>query len=135
MSDRKVQIVSDQVDELQKVFAQARGLGLDMGEVEAIVSKASLNIKRGAQRRIRGLAHAKAYPRAIGYDMRKTLNKVISDVGPDKEKRQGALGNILEYGSVNNPPHPHMHPAVKQELPRFEKAMEDLSIRKLGIEP
>jgi len=55
----------------------------------------------------------------------------VAEIGPDKLRRQGPLGNLLEYGSVHNAPHPHMIPAAEAEQPRFEQAMEDLSARLL----
>jgi hypothetical protein len=97
-----------------------------------IVAKGALNIKRDAQRRVTGLAHAPAYPRAITYDSHQSLTGAWAEIGPDKDRRQGALGNLLEYGSVHNQPTPHMGPAGEAEKPRFEKAMQDLAAKVLG---
>lgn len=91
-----------------------------------VVGKGALNIKNDAKRRVRGLRHAPAYPYAIGYDVGQGLKGPFADIGPDKDKRQGALGNILEYGTVNNPPRPHLGPALDDEAPRFEAALADL---------
>lgn len=95
-------------------------------EVEKVVSKGSLNVKQDAARRASGLKHAPAYPAAIGYDLYHGLTTVRSKIGPDKQKRQGALGNILELGTVNNPPIPHLGPALDEEAPRYERALGDL---------
>lgn len=100
-------------------------------ESRQVVQKAALNIKTDAQRRVGGLRHAPAYPRAISYDTRETPNGPEAEIGPDKQRRQGALGNLIEFGSVNNAPRPHMIPAAEAELPRFERVMEDLSVRLL----
>lgn len=51
-----------------------------------------------------GLAHAPRYPRSIGYDMAITVDAVEVVAGPDKSMPQGALGNLIEYGSSHNPP-------------------------------
>ena len=102
-------------------------------EARKVVAKGALNIKRDAQRRVTGLAHAPAYPRAITYDSHETPAGGWAEIGPDKEKRQGALGNVLEFGTVKNPPRPHMAPAADAELPRFEKAMGGLAEK--AIEP
>ncbi|MCX5066907.1 hypothetical protein OOJ91_13730 [Micromonospora lupini] len=98
-------------------------------ETRAVVQRGALNIKRDAQGRVRGLAHAPAYPYAISYDTKETPASYTAEIGPDKAKRQGALGNLIEFGSVNNAPRPHMIPAGDAERPRFEKAMEDLAAR------
>lgn len=105
----------------------------DLNDVAAVVSKGALNIKNDARRRARGLKHAPAYPSSITYDTYFSLRGPTAEIGPDKTRRQGALGNLIEYGSVNNPPHPHLRPAADREQPRFEKALEDLSIKMLGL--
>jgi hypothetical protein len=105
--------------------------GVVLRDARAVVEKGALNIKKDAAQRIRGLAHARAYPFSITYDVYSGLTGPVAEIGPDKTKRQGALGNILEYGTVNNPPHPHMRPAADRELPRFEKALQDLATRLL----
>ena len=51
------------------------------------------------------------------------LGVVSADIGPDKSKPQGALGNILEYGTVNNAPFAHLGPALDREAPGFTKAI------------
>ena len=118
-----------EVEGLKETLAKAAaGLGKD---VEQVVARGALNIKKDAAKRIGGLAHARAYPRSITYDMRPGLKGPSAEIGPDKSRRQGALGNLLEYGSVNNPPRPHMRPAAEAELPRFERALEDLVVKKV----
>jgi hypothetical protein len=102
-------------------------------EVEKVVAKGALNIKNGARRRIGRPAHAPAYANSITYDIQQWGMGAIAEIGPDKGRRQGALGNLLEYGSVNNAPIPHIAPAAQEELPRFERAMEDLGEKLLGL--
>lgn len=101
-------------------------------EARKVVQKGALNIKNGARRRIGRPAHAPAYASSITYESRETATKAEAEIGPDKGRRQGALGNLLEYGSVNNAPIPHIRPAADEELPRFEQAMDDLGVKLLG---
>jgi hypothetical protein len=98
----------------------------------AVVTKAAVNVKADARRRASGLQHAPAYPYSITFDD-VTVSRiwVQTYVGPDKNKRQGALGNIIEYGTRNNPPHPHLGPAAEAEEPRFARAMEELAAKAL----
>lgn len=98
------------------------------GDARGVVAKGALNIKQDGARRASGLAHAPAYPRSITYDTHTTPTGAWAEIGPDKSRRQGALGNVIEYGSVNNPPHPHMGPAADAERPRFEQAMEAIAV-------
>jgi hypothetical protein len=109
-----------------------RAASRSVTEVAAVVSKGALNIKKDAARRVSGLAHAPAYPASIGYDLYRLPGSVNAKVGPDKGRRQGALGNILEFGSVNNGPIPHLSPALDAEEPRYARAMEDLAAKLLA---
>ena len=102
-------------------------------EAAKVVAKGALNIKNGARQRISGHPSAPAYPSSITYDTWMGLRGPMAEIGPDKNRRQGALGNILEYGTVKNAPIPHIKPAADEELPRFEAAMEDLAGRVLGL--
>lgn len=107
--------------ELIATFGKVR-VGL-LPAVDAVVEKAAVNVKTDAARRVSGLAHAPAYPASITYDLFHTPFTSRATIGPDKDKRQGALGNLLEYGSVKNAPIPHMHPAADAEEPRFVAAL------------
>jgi hypothetical protein len=110
-----------------------RATAVAPAETAKVVAKGALNIKNGARRRITGLRHARRYPNAIDYDLYETGRGAIADVGANKDKPQGALGNLLEYGSIKNPPHPHIAPAAEEEMPRFTAAMEELAVKALGL--
>jgi hypothetical protein len=97
--------------------------------VRGVVQKGSLNIKEDWRQRWSGIGHAPALPAAITYDTRELSQQVIGEIGPDKSKRQGPLGNLIEFGSVNNPPIPGGLPALQTEEPKFLKALEDLAVK------
>lgn len=101
-------------------------------QARKVVAKGCLNIKNDARQRIAGLPHAPAYPASITYDTTLQATGAAGEVGPDKDRRQGALGNILEFGTRNNPPRPHLGPAAEAEEPRFVSAMQDLAAKALG---
>ena len=98
-------------------------------DVRAVVAKGALNIKTATQRRWTGLSNAPALARAVTYDTKFTPTGASAEIGPDTEKRQGDLGNVIEYGTVNNPPHPGLAPSLEEEEPRFAKALEDLGVQ------
>lgn len=98
-----------------------------------VVQRGALNIKRGTQKRWSGHAHAPALPRAVTYDTHDTLTGASAEIGPDKDKRQGALGNLFEYGSVKNAPIPGLAPELALEEPKFLKALGDLGERAAGL--
>lgn len=95
-------------------------------EIRKVLQKGALNIKTDWRRTWTGLAHAPRLPYAITYDTEETATRVIAEIGADKEKRQGALANLIEYGSVNNAPIPGGARALRAEEPRFEKALGDV---------
>lgn len=94
--------------------------------VEKVTSKGALNIKRATQAAWQGLAHAPSLPSAVSYDITTSGLGVAAEIGPDKAKRQGALGNLLEYGSVNNAPIPALNPALDAEEPRYVAALANV---------
>jgi hypothetical protein len=95
-------------------------------EVRKVLQKGALNIKTDWRRAWTGLEHAPALPYAITYDTEETPTRVSAEIGADKEKRQGSLANLIEYGSVNNPPNPAGARALLNEEPRLEKALGDV---------
>jgi hypothetical protein len=99
-----VRVDGQQVTALLDAITKASGPAVK--DVRQVVSKGALNIKTDAARRIGGLAHARRYPRSINYDLHDSVRGPSASIGPDKDRPPGALGNLLEYGSVNNPPLP-----------------------------
>lgn len=101
--------------------------------MKATVTKGALNIKNAAKQAILDQtrhAYVKQYPYSITYDIKATGDTVSAEIGPDKDKPQGALGNLLEYGTPNNGgPYPHLNPALDAEeentVTWLTKAAED----------
>lgn len=112
-------------DDLQKAVDES------IERTEKVVSKGALQIKNATKQGWSGFAHAPALPNAVTYDIDVSGTVVSAEIGPDKAKRQGALGNLLEFGSVNNAPRPALNPALDAEEPRFIKALEDLEVHLL----
>lgn len=98
-------------------------------EARKVVQKGAQNIKTDWRRRWSGHPHAPRLPSAVGYDTRILGPLCEAEIGPDKDKPQGALGNLFEYGSVKNAPIPGGAPALEAERPKFEAAMEGLAFR------
>jgi hypothetical protein len=97
-----------------------------VADTRKVVAKGLLNIKKETKARWSGLAHAPSLPGAVTYETTTSGSGASGEVGPDKARRQGALGNLVEYGSVNNAPIPALNPALDAEEPAFAKALEDL---------
>lgn len=115
--------------------SQTEQLGADLALVparvaaaaSAVVSKGALNVKNDWRNSASGLAHAPLYPLSITYDLDVSPGRIAAEIGPDKEKPQGALGNLIEFGSSKNAPHLDGARALDAEEPRFLAAVEDLS--------
>ena len=97
----------------------------------SVVSRGALTITEDARSRVEGLRHAPFYPRAITYDVTIEPGALVAEIGPDKDRTQGALGNLLEYGSVKNDPIPHLGPALDAEVPQFTERLGELLGRQL----
>lgn len=95
--------------------------------VGQVVSKGAYNIKKDWKDRWSGHAHIPALPRAITYDLTVRARDSEAEIGPDKAKRQGPLGNIIEFGTENNAPIPGGLPALAAEEPKFVNAIADLA--------
>lgn len=114
------------LDELIHVLTVAADEVVD--EVEKVVGRGCLNIKREAARRWRGYAHLPHLPRSVNYDVTREGDTVTGEVGPDKAKLQGGLAPYIEYGTIHSGPIPAMGPATDAEAPRFERALADIAV-------
>lgn len=95
-------------------------------EIEKVTHRAMNNIKRGAQRRVRGHRHLRHYPRTFNYDVWSEGLTVFGEVGPEHEKGgQALLGHLIEHphriehGTLTRAPLPHWRPATDEELARY----------------
>ncbi|MEV6696227.1 hypothetical protein AB0M68_03565 [Streptomyces sp. NPDC051453] len=104
-------------------------------DTRAVVVRGAVNIKKDWKANARATArkHGRHYPRSVGYDMGSYGPDIfMAIIGPDKGATQGALGNLLEYGSVKNPPHNDGGRALATELPRFEEQLALIAERGLA---
>jgi hypothetical protein len=119
----KIEITADSVNDLRADLREAPAEA-HRNVVKATTFSAN-GIKGTAREFAGGIAHAPAYPRSITYDVddRGVGAGVTAEIGPDKDLRQGALGNLLEYGSVNNAPLAHLGPALDRWSPDWENGL------------
>ena len=114
-------------------------LAADLGKIPgrmvkdqiATVEESASRIQAGWRQRWSGLAHAPHIPNAVTHEVKVRPGEVSAEIGPDKDLKQGALGNILEYGTSKNAPIPGGGPSLKAEEPRLLKEIGDLSERLL----
>jgi hypothetical protein len=113
----------------------ARSIPRVRRDARQVVTRGAVNVKRDwrGNARATGRKHARLYPQSIGFDLAGYGPDIwAATIGPDKSGPQGALGNLLEYGSVHNPPHNDGGRALDAELPRFMAQMELLAARGLA---
>lgn len=89
-------------------------------EFRKVVSKGALNIKNGLRDDAKSSGHYKHFHRSISYDM---IDDLKAEIGPDKDRIQGALGNILYFGTSKNAPVLNLNGPYEREEPRFRLAL------------
>lgn len=94
-------------------------------KVPPVVRKGALNIKDGMRADATNARHYKHFSRSITYD--ETNGGMGAEIGPDKALVQGALGNILYFGTSKNTPVLNLEGPLEKELPRFESALADVA--------
>lgn len=125
--------VSWDASELNRLAADLGRVGPRSGAAAyAAVKTGATHVKDDAVAIAKGIGpHARLYPASISFDILGGVRDVLrtgvveAEIGPDKAKPQGALGNILEYGTSNNAPEAHLGPALDREGPAFERALAD----------
>jgi hypothetical protein len=106
-------------------------------EARGVIQKGALNIKNDARKNVAESAptrnaHAQY---AITYEthMGGATLSPRAEIGYDKDKPGGALGNLLEFGGGkdHSPPHRDLGRALEAEEPRFEAAISTIASRLL----
>ncbi len=113
-------------------------LSTDLGAVPSIAGRYIRSAVETTARHIRddwreaadGMAHAPAFPASITYDIASMahvsldFSSIRAEIGPDKDRAQGALGNLIEFGSVNNPPWGLGHGALQRYEDDFQRGLQ-----------
>ena len=68
--------------------------------------------------------HIPWLPSAITHSMLREPDGPAAEIGPDKRKTQGPLGNLLEFGSRNNKPHRDGYASVQAAEVPFEARVD-----------
>lgn len=100
-------------------------------KVDRVVEKGALNIKNDLEEQI---GRSSPYPEgfrgmkgSVTYDRKRAIGRLGAEIGPDKSRRGGALGNLFFFGGANGGGGTgDLDGAMARELPRFAKAMGDL---------
>lgn len=93
-------------------------------EVAAVVKKGAQNIKESYVSDAASSGTTKHFSSAINYDINK--GGLEAEIGPDKDKPQGPLGNILYFGTSDTAAVLDFDGPPREEEPRFHRAIEDV---------
>lgn len=115
-------------------FSEVMKLAADLGkaskkvydEADRIAEKTALLIKNSMQREARSNGRTQHFAGSISYDRAAKLGAIGYEIGPDKDRTQGALGNLLYFGSSNNGPTLDVEVGIRLHEPDFIKRMEKL---------
>ncbi|MBX6360100.1 MAG: hypothetical protein IRZ03_08475 [Acidobacterium ailaaui] len=113
-------------------FTQVERLADDLEDVpeevrpkfSKVIEKGALNIKNGMRQDASGHPTYRHFPLSITYDM---TGDYSAEIGPDKGRIQGALGNILYFGTSKNAPVLDINGPLHKEEPRLADAIADVA--------
>lgn len=111
------------------VVADALGkiAGSDLPEVDAVLKKGAQNIKEEMARDVRGSSHFKGMAGSISYDSDYRIGQPAYEIGPDKSRPGGSLGNIYYFGTSRGGGTGDLEKPLRSEVPRVESALADLA--------
>jgi len=119
--------------ELEELSAAMQRVAVDCMDTAVDVAKEAGKEARDTWRdQWRGFKSAKHLYRAVTHDVFTFGDQVMIEVGPDKRRKQGPLGNLLEYGSVNNAPRPGGPIAQARTSPLITRLLADRGEKLLG---
>lgn len=122
------------VTQLDQLAVDLRGAGTRAAvQAVAVVHRGANNVQRTARDLAPAGPTTPRYPDSITYDLEIGAGVIAAEIGPDKERTQGALGNILEYGTSTHGPHAHLGPALDKESPEFERHLLELGGDAIGF--
>ena len=124
--------------DLSEVKALATDLGRTTKEVEReadkVLERGALGVKNAMVEDAKSShsGYAKRFASSISYDRRYGVGRMSYEIGPDKSRPQGALGNLLYFGSRNNAPTLDIEAGLIAEEPRLVSEMGKMLERVVG---
>ncbi len=102
-------------------------------QVKKVTSKTLLEMKKHAQKIVRGHPSIKHLASSFTYDV-EVFNRtiVVGEVGADLERKQGPIDHLIENGTTTNAPIPHWRPAADKQVPLWEKYLGDAAVEAIG---
>ena len=97
-----------------------------MPDTDAVLKKGAQNIKDDLVAEARGSTHFKGMAGSISYDSMYGIGHAKYEVGPDKGRRGGALGNIAYFGTSRGGGTLDLEGPLERERPNLERELDKL---------
>lgn len=115
--------------------SEFRTLAADLGkasakayrEAEKVTEKAAHNIKTAMADDAKSSGTYRHFAGSISYDRAVSVGQIAYEIGPDKARTQGALGNILYFGTSKNAPVLDVEVGLRKEAPEFQRRIADMA--------
>lgn len=102
-------------------FAATSAAGRAKHALEETAKEIVADARERAPRR--GVPH---YAATITSDITLDGRDLAAEIGPDREKNgQAKLANLFEFGTSDQPPRPHLGPALDAHVPTFEERLAE----------
>jgi hypothetical protein len=119
--------LSIDTSDVRRLAGAITGAGVrSVAPLAGVVRATAAGIQAQLRSEARGHQHFPSFPASITTDVR----GLTAEIGPDKNRRQGALGNLLYFGTARTGavlPHPER--ALEQAEPGLIAAVEDVVAR------
>lgn len=130
--------MSDGIAELRQLSENLGKIaGSAVKEVDAVAQKGALNIKKEMVYSVVWSKHfnskkGRGLAQSISYDSHYLPGRVRYEIGPDKNKPGGALGNIAYFGTSRGGGTLDIEQPLRSEGPRFQSALAELAAKWAG---
>ena len=129
-------------------FSELSRLAADLGavpktsgpKIRQALEVTSRKVKDAWRDKLKGSSTLPGLPGAVSYEVATFqgfgASVFQSEIGFDRDKSQGRLGSISEYGSINNPPRGFGHAALQENADDFEAGLAiaiEQSLKESGL--
>lgn len=107
--------------------------GSAVKDVDEVAKKGAMNIKKEMAYSASWSEHFKGLAGAISFDSAYRPGAVRYEIGPDKNRPGGAIGNVAYFGTSRGGGTLDIEQPLNSEGPRFQSALEALAAKWAGL--
>lgn len=110
---------------LDRLTADLAAVGVEaLPFVRQAIQGTALGVKKSWQAKVTGSRGLTGLANAVTYDTEVKGGTVTAEIGYDKSRPQGPLGNISEFGSPTHPPRGYGAAALQENTDDFVRGIE-----------